>query len=214
MAYGDMMANAGRRRRSYNWNDSDAGRASLVGAQGDAYGTAAGYGDTATGEYLNRAMNFDPSAALNTYAKGAWGSVSAGLDQTLERLKGEAGGSGRLQSGFFDLDQGDVIRNVTNDFTNNLSQQALGAAGMMQRNTEGLGAFGERQQGMATDLLMSRREEIENAKREADERKRKRRSGIGSAIGGVLGAGAGALFGGTTGAKWGYTLGSGVGGAF
>lgn len=214
MPYGDAMRGAIRRRTTpaapgFDFND----RGALAGAEAGAYTDAAGYGGQANASYLGKLENFDASAALNNYAKGAWGSVSEGLNQTLSDLKGQAAGTGRFDSGFFDQDSGKVVTDVMRGFSNNIAQQSLAAAGMQQRNTEAIGQFGAAQQGIGNDLLMSRREEVENNYREEQERKRKRRSGIGSAIGGVLGAGIGSIVPGV-GTAIGAGLGSALGGAF
>lgn len=210
MGYGDVMNSAARRRRPVNFNDPNA----LATEEGNTYGSAAGYGDQANSEFMQRATSFDPTAALNQYAKGAFANVSQGLKQQLDTMRGAAVGQGRFDTGYRDQDEQGVTQNVMRDFTNNLSQQALGAVGMQQRNTESIGQFGQNQQGMATDLLMSRREELINDQRAADERKRRKRSGIGSAIGGVLGGVGGFIAGGPAGAYAGYGIGSSVGGAF
>lgn len=210
MGYGTAMNSVARRRRPVDFNDPNA----LVGAQGSTYNSAAGYGDDANASFLSQANQFDASKALNQYARGAFANVSQGLKSMLADDRGRQVGAGRFDSGFADQDSGNIYSRVMSDFTNNLSMQALGAAGMQQRNTESIGQFGLQQQGMATDLLMSRREELENNAREEAERKRKKRSGIGAAIGGALGAAGGFLVGGPAGAYGGYKVGSSVGGAF
>lgn len=211
MGYGTALVSATRRRRpAVDFNDPN----SLVAAQGSTYGTAAGYGDDANASFLSQANSFDASKALNQYARGAFANVSQGLKSMLSDERGRQVGAGRFDSGFGDEDAGNIYSRVMSDFTNNLSTQALGAAGMQQRNTESIGQFGLQQQGMATDLLMSRREELENNRREEEERKRKKRSGIGGAIGGVLGGVGGFLAGGPAGAYAGYKIGSGVGSSF
>lgn len=215
MAYGSavMGASAYRSRRpATNFND----RGNLANEQGGAYTDAAGMGDQANQTFLNNATTFDAKQGLNDYAKGAWSNVSQGLDQTLARLKGQAVGAGRADSGFFDQDQGDVIRNVTSDFTNNLATKSLDAQGQQLSNTQALGQFGQNQQNTANDLLTSRREELENNARDEAEKKAKKKSGIGSALGGILGAATGFIGGGfnPATAALGYKAGSAVGGMF
>jgi len=181
----------------------------------DATGAAAGgRGEQAQDAYISRASSFDASKSLNDWARGAYANVSAGLDRRLRDLSGAAVGSGRLNTGFFDEDQGQLIRDTQADFTNNLSQQALGAAELQQRNDTSLGAYGERQTEFATDIAQSRREEMINAAREQAERARRRKRGIGSAIGGALGAAGGFLLGGPAGAATGWNVGRSVAGSF
>lgn len=186
-------------------------REELAAEQERLMGGAGGYADTAEREYLNRATNFDASKALNTYATGAYSTVAEGLKRTLADVRGRAVGAGRFDTGFLDEDQGTVIKDTMADFNNRLSQQALAATGMQQENDRALGEFGQRQRGYQTDLLMSRREELENNAREEAERKRKRRGGIGGAIGGLLGAAGGFVLGGPAGAAGGWKAGSAIG---
>lgn len=212
MGFGTAMNSVARRRRPVNFNDPNA----LAAEQGNIYNTAGSYGDTANSTFLSQAQSFDASKALNQYARGAFANVSQGLKSMLADDRGRQVGAGRFDSGFADEDAGNIYGRVMSDFTNNLSTQALGAAGMQQRNTESIGQFGLQQQGMATDLLMSRREELENNAREEAERKRQKKRGIGGAIGGVIGGVGGfiASGGNPMGAYAGYKFGSGVGSSF
>lgn len=171
------------------------------------------YGEQATDAYLDAATNFDASQALNQYARGAWGSISEALGDQLRDLSGSAVGAGRFDSGFYDEDQGTLVNRATSQFSNAVSQQAMNALAAQQRNTESLGAFGTRRAENELDLTAAQREEEENAFREEQARKRKRRGGIGSAIGGLLGAAGGFFVGGPGGAAAGAKLGSGLGGA-
>lgn len=211
MGYGTAMNSAAsRRRRPVDFNDPNA----LAAEQGNLYGASGGMADQANATFLQQASSFDPTAAMNQYAKGAFANVSQGLKSMLADDRGRQVGAGRFDSGFADEDAGNIYGRVMSDFTNNLSMQSLNAAGMQQRNTESIGQFGQNQQQMSTDLLMSRREELENNRREEEERKRKKRSGIGGAIGGVLGGVGGFIAGGPAGAYAGYKIGSGVGSSF
>jgi len=75
---------------------------------------------------------FDPRAAYQDFATGAINRGKGVLDQSLQRLAGSAAGAGRLDTGFYDLDKGDVVRNVWGDVNNTLSSAALQTAGMEQ----------------------------------------------------------------------------------
>ena len=202
-----VPSGSGVRRRHMSEDD-------LLFQQEDLIRNAGAEGDAASRRYADWAGGFDASDALNTYARGAFGSVSEGLKAQLAKLGGSAVGQGRFDSGFFDEDQGEVVRNVMGDFTNNLSQQAMNAAQLQASVKSGLGEYGARRQSDATDLLMSRREEVVNDRREAEERKRSKRRGIGGAIGGILGAGIGGALGGPAGAAVGWRAGGGIAGAF
>lgn len=171
-------------------------------------------GNTATENYLARALAFDPTQAINTYAQGAWGAAQSGMKDQLADMAGSAAG-GRINTGFFDADRGDVYRRTVSDFGNTMAQTAVQGAQMAMQNNNQMGQFGQEQQNRYTDLLMSRRQEIENAAREEAERKRKKKGmftsllgsglgmlagsvipGVGTAIGGAIGKKAAGWFGG------------------
>lgn len=152
-------------------------------------------------QLMTSQQNFDPSSYLNTYAQGAWGSISDALKNQLTTLKGQSVGAGRLNTGFYDEDNGAVINQATKQFNDSIAQQSMGALNAKQRATD-----------TYADLLTGRREELENDYRSAEERKRKNKSGIGGAIGGVLGGTVGSIFPGV--GTWaGAALGSGLGSA-
>ncbi|MGH3428471.1 MAG: hypothetical protein ACRDQZ_13040 [Mycobacteriales bacterium] len=216
MSWGQIQTMA-RRRRPAGSAPPSLGDYSLGGytnAADTAGGTALNEGSQASSDYLSRAENFNASDALNTWAQGAWGNVSTALQKQLGDLSGQAVGAGRLNTGFYDEDQGNLIKGVTSNFANQLAQQSLGAASLQSQSDQALGRFGQEQTQTGLDVAQSRREEMINAQREADARKRAQKRGIGSLIGGVLGAGTGAFFGGTGGAQLGATVGSSLGGVF
>jgi hypothetical protein len=198
------MATAPRRRtREQLWAEMDA----LEGG----FNTR---GAAASSEGLSRAQSFDASKAVNQYAGGAWNSIAGQLRQQLRASGGAAVGAGRLNTGFYDEDQGEIINRATSDFQDRMAQTAVQAAGMQQQNDASILAYGERQQDRGAQLTQSRWELAENDAREAEERKRNRKRGIGSAIGGIIGAGVGAIAGGPAGASVGWGAGSSVGGMF
>lgn len=166
------------------------------------YGTPAG-AMGAVDQNINRDLDYDASAALDRYAKGAWGSVQEGLKQTLADTRGQSVGAGRFDSGYLDEDQGMVIRQTTDDFSRNLAQQSLNAEQLTQDV-----------RGRGEEALWGRGEQVMNDAREAAERKRKKKSGIFGAIGTVLGGVGGFLVGGPAGAAAGGKIGGAVGGAF
>lgn len=172
------------------------------GAYPANYGTPeAGFGQIDT--QINRDLGYDASAALNKYAQGAWGSVNEGLKQTLADTRGRSVGAGRFDSGYLDEDQGMVIRQTANDFSNNLAQQSLNA----ERLTQDVRGRGE-------DALWGRTEQVTNDAREQEARKRQKKRGIFGAIGGLIGGAGGFLLGGPAGAVAGAKAGSTIGGAF
>lgn len=147
-------------------------------------------------QYEEWANSFDASKQLNQYAQGAWGSISDALKTELEGERGRAVGQGRLDTGFYDEDRGTIYNRATKQMSDALAGQSLNAL----NTTVGV----KQQYG----------EQLENDYRENQARKRQKKRGIGSLIGGVLGAGVGAIAGGPAGAGVGWTAGSSIGGAF
>lgn len=74
--------------------------------------------------------DYDASAAMKEYASGAWDQSKIAMDKGIEQLGGRAVGQGRLNTGFYDLDQGDLVRGITRDYSNNIATKALDAAGL------------------------------------------------------------------------------------
>lgn len=161
-------------------------------------------GQQATEDYLDRARAFDARAGLNEWASGAFSMLSGDLNRTLGDMAGQATGAGRLNTGFFDEDRGQVIQNVMRDFSQALAQQAMAAQGMQLQNDQALGAYGQRMTETGMEGLQARREEQINNERERAARRRAR----GAAIGGLLGQVAGSFLPGV-----GPTVGGMIGGA-
>lgn len=188
----------------------------LTNAWDDLTASQGAYGDTATQAYLSHALAFDPTQAINTYAQGAWNQAAAGMNDTLTKLKGSAVGAGRLDTGFFDEDQGQVYRDTVNHFSDALSQQALNAAQLQLQNNNTLENFGQERTNMYADMLASRREQQINDEREQAAAKKKKKSGIGGLLGKAIGGIGGFILGGPAGAATGYKvggeLGAGIGG--
>jgi hypothetical protein len=121
----------------------------------------------------------------------------------LADTRGRSVGAGRFDSGYLDEDQGMVIRQTANDFSNNLAAQALQAEGLTQ-SVRGRGEEG----------LFSRAGQIVSDERERAAQKRKKKRGIFGAIGTALGGVGGFLVGGPAGAAAGAKIGGSIGGAF
>lgn len=185
-------------------NNEAMSKAGFVGSEAEA----TGYGRTAA---------FDPNAAVARYAKGAWDTVMndpvSGLKRSLADLRGNAVGGGRLDTGFFDQDTGDVVTNATRGFQNSLAGTAVTAAGMQQNNNAALLGYGQNKTNQYLDLLTANREQQTQDAREKAARKRQKKRGIGSLIGGVIGAVGGSFIPGV-GTAGGFGVGSTIGGGF
>lgn len=117
----------------------------------------------------NQARAFDPSQAYKEMAGGAWSSAQRGLADNLESLAGQGAAMGRLNTGFFDRDQGELIQRTNQDYQDRIAQGALTTAGMQQQQNMGLLNYGQEQQQSYLDLISGQfdREAMLKDKREA-----------------------------------------------
>ena len=90
-------------------------------------GTGLGNATTADTSFLS---SYDPQAAVNQYATGAWGLASLGLKDQLMDMRYDAAKRHRLNSGWFDEDQGRVVRDTSSALTGNIATKAVEAAGI------------------------------------------------------------------------------------
>lgn len=164
--------------------------------------------DAAETMYLERAGGFDPMARVREYGRAVWGDVREDLGETLEDLGEQAVGAGRLDTGFYDVDQGDVIRRATDRFGRAISQQAVNAASLDLRNIEGMGRYGLDASNRYLDVLTGGLDRAE----EEEERRRRRGSWFGRALGAVAGGAAGFAMGGPAGAIGGARAGAAIAG--
>ena len=176
--------------------------------------TATGRGEGAQDQYLATAKAFDPTAAIQKYASAQWDQAvndpDSGMKRQLSDLGGRSVGAGRLDTGFYDQDQGQVFRDTTKTFGNQVASTAVTAAQMGQENNQNLGEYGERQSGLGLDVAGSRYDELQQNAKDKAERARAKKRGIGQAIGGVVGGIAGTFAGDPlTGAKIGADIGGG-----
>jgi len=179
--------------------------AALMGGQG--YGA-----DEA--DYEKRARGFNAGQSVNDYAQGAWSNITdsvGGLKDILTKLKGSAVGAGRLDTGFYDEDQGQVVNRAMESLNADIAQQSVAATGLDLRNQEDLGSWAEGKRNTYLDLLSGATDRATAD----DNARRARRSGFWGAIGTAAGAAAGSIvpgLGTVAGAKLGNTIGSGLGG--
>lgn len=160
-----------------------------------AQGSAAGYADQAGGAAISQMLSFDPTDAIRTYADAQWSGAQEGLKRQLGDLAGSAAGSGRLDTGFYDQDRGEVIRNVMGDYSRGVASTALDATRMRMSNTNQLAGMGMEYAGMSADLAsgaMDRRQAEITAAAEEKAAGRARKRGMWGKAAGVVG---GAVFG-------------------
>lgn len=155
----------GRSRDSALWNhylDSLEGEES----NGNAGGDAEDY-------FYQQARDFDPRKAVNEYAQGAYQEIfngTGGVGQQLDDLRGRSVGSGRLDTGFFDRDSGEVMQRGQADLNSRIAQQSTAAAGMNLSRINSIGDYGANRRSRYLDMLsggLDREQAAKNASRKA-----------------------------------------------
>lgn len=100
------------------------------GAGASPGGAGAG---TALGAYNTDALDaFDPSAAGNTYAQGAYGAFSNNLKDQLKTLTNKSVGAGRFNTGLLDADTGTTTTRLASDFDNAIASAAVQFSGQKE----------------------------------------------------------------------------------
>jgi hypothetical protein len=112
-----------------------------------------GVGARAESEFFNRALNFDARTGAAETAQGIAGDLSTTLARNLELARGQAAGSGRLNTGFFDVDRSRLFEDFNSRLANAIAQQSLQAQALNQRNIQGIGAFGQNVSNRFINLL-------------------------------------------------------------
>ncbi len=77
-------------------------------------------------------LNFDPSAAGNTFARGAYGTFKNNLADEERTLTNKSVASGRLNTGLFDRDTGQVQTRLASDFDNAIAGAAVQFSGQRE----------------------------------------------------------------------------------
>lgn len=119
--------------------------------------------------YLKRSTTFDPYAALDKAAQGATGRFRRDVGRSVQELRGQQVGMGRLDTGFATQDEDRVVTDLADREQENLNSQALQATGLDLRNIEGVGQYGLSQGNTYLDLLtgqLDRETADANAKRQ------------------------------------------------
>lgn len=136
-------------------------------------------GATADAQYEQDNAAFDPRQALTEYSKGATSEFNRNLALQLRDLKGSAVGAGRINTGFFDEDQGQVVQDLGARYLSDINSRALDTAGMRQRQIEFGGTRGTQRTQDYHDMLAGTLDR-ETAERNA---RRAQRAGL---IGGAV----------------------------
>lgn len=116
-------------------------------------GQERGFGLDAEREGYQAFRDFDPTQAFKQYTDATLHQTGAALGDELTRMAGQAVGSGRLHTGFFDRDQGDTARRFYSDANDRINQAAMQTTGMRQQQLAGLLDFGTQARNRYFDLL-------------------------------------------------------------
>jgi len=127
---------------------------------------------------------WDPSKQFQDYAAAGLAGAKDQIGIQLGDLAGKAAGSGRLNTGYFDLDQGDVVRNVYADYGRGVQQAGLQTAGMLQQKNQDLLGYGQERRNTYLDLLSG------NADRATAEAKANKKRGFLGTLGDIFKTGA------------------------
>lgn len=112
-----------------------------------------GVGREAENEFFQRSLGFDAQAAAEESSRGIIGSLSGDLQKNLEFARGQAVGSGRLETGFFDEDRGRLFEDFNERVANAIARNALSAQQLNLANTQGIGQFGQQLGNRFVNLL-------------------------------------------------------------
>lgn len=147
--FGSLPGTQARKRaKSKGYTEGDF-QENLIDAQNRMRDT----GPRAEQEGYEGLKNFDPGAAFKEYSAGAFGDFQHTLGDELERLAGNASAGGRLNTGFYDEDQGELVRDISGDYLNKVNQAALNTAGMDLNRRGSLLNYGTEANNRYLDLI-------------------------------------------------------------
>lgn len=178
-----------------------------------AASTAGQNANTAESTYLQQATQFNPTQAVKDYSTAAYDATSQNIRDQLNTLAGDDVNQGRINTGFYDEDRGQVVNRNLADYNSKVANAAYSATGYQLANQQGLASNAENQENTYMSTLRGNQQYQEEQAADAADRARKKKSGIGSLIGGVLGGTIGSIVPGL-GTATGATLGAGLGGGF
>lgn len=127
------------------------------GAGAGPSGAGAG---TALGAYNTDALDaFDPAAAGDTYAKGAYGAFSNNLKDQLKTLTNKSVGAGRFNTGLLDADTGATTTRLASDFDNAIASAAVQFSGQKESALSSAAGLNlSRAQGIDANALSAKTE--------------------------------------------------------
>lgn len=93
-------------------------------------------------DYFQRAEGFDAREYAGQAAQGMFDQFMPKLQESIGDMRGQQVGMGRLNTGFATEDEDRLVRGGLEDLNHQVAGLSMQAAGMDQRNTEGLGQMG------------------------------------------------------------------------
>lgn len=178
-----------------------------------AAGKAGENADLAESTYLKQATTFNPTQAVKDYSTAAYDATSQNIRQQLAQLAGDDVSQGRINTGFYDEDRGEVMNRNLADYNSKVASAAYNATGYQLQNQEGLARNAEDNTNTFMSTMRGNQQSMQQQAEDKAARARKKKSGIGSLIGAGLGAAIGSVVPGV-GTMAGAQLGQGLGGGF
>lgn len=171
-----------------------SGGTTFRGAQSDLTETALGalqgaqtLGGQAESEFFQRSLAFDPQQGALESSRAIAGDLSDILGRNLESARGQAVGSGRLDTGFFDIDRGRLFEDFNTRLSRAIAENSLRAQSLQLGNIQGIGNFAGNVQNRFVNLLGGSLDRA-TAERNAEEEQKRRRGGLfGRIAGGIIG---------------------------
>lgn len=130
---------------------------------------AGGLGTQAESEFFQRATSFNAQEGAERSAQGIVSGLTPSLRRNLEFARGQAAGSGRLETGFFDIDRGRIFEDFNQRVASAIAANALQAQQQQLQNTAQIGQFGQNVQNRFVNLLggnLDRAQQEQNAQRQ------------------------------------------------
>jgi hypothetical protein len=177
------------KRKGVNWSNPETYKTYL----GKATGQEADYSLGAERDAYQTMQGYNPEDAYAKYMAGARSQAEDSLGLQLKQLAGQSVGQGRLDTGFYDMDQGDVVRNVWGDYGRTMSGAALQTAGMQTQKNAAMLNYGQDTRNRYFDLLAGGYDRSLAEKNAKDAKKGGFLKTLGKLGGGLLGSVAGPM---------------------
>jgi len=156
--------------------------------------------------YSKGIQSYDPDAAFRESVEGATSAADRSLGRALSRTAGRRS----VDTGFYDLDVGDVIRENRANLYETIAGRALDTQGLRLRALEGAGSMGIARENLGAEMGAGVADRLQAERNALRQERAKKRKGWGSLLGGIVGGIAGIPLGNPL---LGAQVGAGLGGA-